>query len=444
MGTMTPLVLILGLFQQRGPLQGRPVQVSPVQGSPAQGSRDQVSRDERDLRHPMPIPNAFQTYENAIPYIIGGQPVYTHQPLYMSEEAQQKLTSDIVRAVDLSQDALVGLRKGLHQIYEQPATTLSPYPEPFAKNHQLLGKLLLASGDLHMARGQVKEAAADYTDLLRYGNHLVNSGLGTCPLVGINLMEHARGSLWRLSPRMTYDQLADAASLLRQFSVSQRPFPALLAKEERMLLFKLADLSKAPNFLFAVYEHLGLDAFHSPPDLPPDKLKPLTRLQVRDDCIAFFDGWIERTGKPFAQRGKEPSYEEIASRRDALLSYMAHHGFMVPATNDVYWYAFLRNQAANGLAAGAFATRAYLKREGKMPKAFADFGPSLLASLPPDPFSEGGKIQAVFEADIATFRSLGTAMEAGAPDHSVMPSAHPDVRAEIKMPGPLVWSVRGH
>ena len=351
-------------------------------------------RQEHDsLWPPMPIPNAFNEYENAIPAIIGERALLTYQPLYMADSSEPRVPPSVIQAVKQSDEAFETIQKGIHMVYQQPVVSLGTYPEPFAKNHQLLGKLILAKGDWHAQNGQIREAFAEYSDLLRFGNQLVNQGDGTTPLIGINLCEHARGSLWRISPRLTFGQMADTAALMRQMSVSQRSFGALLAKEERMTLFKLADALKRPNGIFAIYQKLGIDPFHSPDDLTPDMLKPLTKYQVRDDCIAFFDGWIERSSRRFAERSKEPSYEQTAPRGDPLLAYMWHHKSLAPAAKDLFWYAFLRNQAANGLAAGALATRAYWKREGRFPAKFEDFGLSLLSSLPPDPFADARRFE---------------------------------------------------
>lgn len=390
---------------------------------------------------PMSYSNAFQVYEGAVSSIIGGQQIYTYRPMYMEADPQVVPSPSIQRAVEKSADALAAIAKGLHEVYIQPRISLGSYPEPFAKDQQLLGKLMLAAGDVEAQKGSTSGAYAKYSDLLRYSTQLANSGEGTTPLVGINLSEHARGALWRLSDRMTFDQLADTAALLRQTSTGQRPYTALLAKDERMTLYKLDDLFKRANVMFSAYEKLGLDPFHTPPDLAPEQIRPLKRLQVRDDCIQFFDGWIERTSKPFASRGKQPSYEDISNRTDALLAYMSHHGYMVPACNDLFWYVFLRNQAANGLAAGAFAAKAFLKREARLPTTLSELSPGLLTSLPSDPFDPPNVIGVSFSLNCVRFTCASPSGGNSGTGRSAIPGPSPDPAGDLAKSVPLYWEV---
>jgi hypothetical protein len=390
---------------------------------------------------PIPVPNAFDVYYDAIGKMPGGTTLLKAKPLYLGGVVD----ADRIKEVDRLQRSIGVIKSGIKCGYMEPVGSFHYPPGPYVGAFNMLGIVLLASGDVKASKGDIKGAFQDYNDLYAFGSQLQDSGKGLMPLIGVSLQDAARGSLWTLRDKLTTDQLADTGAMLKEKATGQRGYPRILGSENLNALLSWRFFFKSVYYAPRFYSMMKLDPTKPPPGLGArdlNQMKPADKARV---CNQLFRGWIDRAqNHPFPSRGSEPTFEEVVPEKDPVNKFLAVTGALSPALSDGYRYVIERNQAANGGAAGAFALAAYMRTHTTLPKSMNDFGIDLLSHLPADPFMPTKYMKAVFTPTEVTFYSVGPwglVGDAKGTDKPLRADLHGDVNKELDTPGRLVWVV---
>ena len=293
------------------------------------------------------------------------------------EEAAQLLK--LKRAyVEQNAEALRLIKEGLrHSAHRKPINEME-----VNSSVRKLGRLLTYKSQIAAADEKWDEAKNALLDEVRLGIVSARGGVFIAHITGIIMQNGALNELKKLVPRLSADQLREAAKILESIYATRLTYSEALEAETWFSLSQFQEIFTESTYQTYRNDTLLKDIFKDTfKEATPEQIarfRARSEWQITIAYLTAMNDYIEKARVPYNQ---QPEFD--ASNLDALGVL-----FVGNITNKQARITFARNDARLAICLTQLALQGYKHEKGIYPNTLQELTPNFLTKMPIDPFGE--------------------------------------------------------
>ena len=334
--------------------------------------------------NPLPSQNGFDTFARAGTMLQDESKVsYAMSKIHTGRDPNDRnyTLAEKEELLKENQPALDLFREGLKQEYMTPSYRSMDALFPYLANDRKFARLLTLEAQVRELKGDWKGALQSHFDAMEAGNSVKKGGVIIHSLVGVACQAIGQRGTYRLFDPL--NQAESKSSLDRLIKIDKEDYPMseTFLQEKYCLQAGMMDIFQHHSSYQEIVKLLGNDGSRTDSKLQAVRFFFTDRRRILTQYGKYMDVVSANAMVPYASRPPVPQLPG-----DPFLQ------MLLPVTSQARFPAE-RISVANKLLIVGLALKIYKGEHGKYPSKLSEVVPSILTTLPNDPFALSGTFQ---------------------------------------------------